>query len=78
MQKTFIKIVNEDLTNYLSNIDEETLIIWGEQDNETPLKDAKIMNNLIKNSGLITINNAHHFCYLEYPYYINTILDKFI
>lgn len=78
MQKTFINIVNEDLTKYLKNITEETLIIWGEKDTSTPLKDAITMSKLIKNSGLVTIKNANHFCYLEYPEYINLILDKFI
>ena len=78
MQKTFISIVNEDLTKYIKNINEETLIIWGEKDTYTPLNDAIIMNELIKNSGLVTIKNADHFCYLQYPEYINLILDKFI
>ena len=78
MQKTFINIVNEDLTKYLKNINEETLIIWGEKDTSTPLNNAIIMNELIKNSGLVTIKNADHFCYLQYPEYINLILDKFI
>jgi len=78
LQRTFIKIVNEDLTKYLSNIKEETLIIWGENDNSTPINDAYKINKLIKNSGLVKIKNTGHFCYLECPDYINLILDKFI
>lgn len=78
LQRTFIKIVNEDLTKYLSNIKEEALIIWGENDNSTPINDAYKINKLIKNSGLVKIKNTGHFCYLECPDYINLILDKFI
>lgn len=78
LQKTFINIVNEDLKKYLNNIKDEALLIWGENDKDTPLKDGKIMKNLIKDSGLVIIQNAHHFCYLEYSSYVNKILDSYL
>ena len=71
-------IVNEDLTKYLINIKTETLIIWGENDESTPIKDAYKMNKLIRSSGLVVIKGASHFCYLEYPGYIKVILDKYL
>lgn len=77
-QKTFINIVNEDLSKYLNCISEETLIIWGDKDDSTPIRDAYIMNEKIKASGLVIIKNASHFSYLQYPDYINKILEKFI
>lgn len=40
MMKTFQNIVNEDLTPYLSKIEAETLLIWGEKDLDTPLSDG--------------------------------------
>ena len=61
MQQTFKNIVNEDLTPYLKQINTETLIIWGEQDLDTPLNDAKKINKLIKNSALIIYPNASHY-----------------
>lgn len=78
MQKTFKNIINEDLTKYFSNIESETLIIWGEKDFDTPLKDAKKINKLIKNSALITYKNATHYSYLQYPYLTNNIIYEFI
>lgn len=78
LHKTFINIVNEDLTKYLKNIKIETLIIWGENDESTPIKDAYKINKLIKSSGLIVIKSASHFCYLEYPGYIKVILDEYL
>lgn len=78
LHKTFINIVNEDLTKYLINIKTETLIIWGENDESTPIKDAYKMNKLIKSSGLVVIKGASHFCYLEYPGYIKVILDEYL
>ncbi len=78
IRKTFIKVINEDLTEYLSDINTSTLLIWGENDNDTPLDDGKLMNIKIEDSGLIVIPNASHFPYLEYPYYITKIILEFL
>ena len=63
---------------YLKYINNETLLIWGEKDQATPIKDAYKMNYLIKNSGLVIIKNATHFCYMEYPMYFKIILNKYL
>ena len=63
-----------DLTDYLTNIKTETLLIWGDKDEATPIKDAYQMNKLITNSELIVLKGATHFSYLEQPYLINSIL----
>lgn len=78
MHKTFINIINEDLTKYLKNITSETLLIWGEKDQDTPLKDAYKINNLIKESALIIYPNASHYSYLDYPILTNNIINEFI
>ena len=78
MHKTFINIINEDLTKYLKYISSETLLIWGEKDQDTPLKDAYKINNLIKESALIIYPNASHFSYLDYPILTNNIINEFI
>lgn len=78
IRKTFIKVINEDLTKYLKGINTSTLLIWGELDKDTPVEDGKIMNTKIEDSGLIIIPNAGHFPYLEYPYYINKIILEFL
>lgn len=78
IRKTFIKVINEDLTKYLPSINTSTLLIWGENDLDTPLEDGKIMNVKIEDSGLIIIPNASHFPYLEYPYYITKIILEFL
>lgn len=78
MHKTFINIINEDLTKYIKNIQSETLLIWGEKDQDTPLKDAYKMNNLIKESALIIYPNASHYSYLDYPILTDNIINEFI
>ena len=78
MHQTFKNIINEDLKKYYKNIQEETIIIWGELDNDTPLKDGKKINKSIKNSALIVLQNANHFSYLTYPLLTVNIIKCFI
>lgn len=78
MKKTFSNIVSEDLSYLLKNISSETLLIWGEKDCDTPLKDGIKMNNSIVDSGLIIIKNGTHFSYLDVPFYVNNIIIEFV
>ena len=78
IRKSFINIVNTDLTKYIKQIKCDTLLIWGEKDLDTPLKDAYKFNKLINDSGLVIIKNSEHFPYLDNPNYINKIIYEFI
>lgn len=78
MRGVLTKVVNEDLTKHLKKISIETLIIWGKDDTVTPYCDAIKMNKLIKNSGLVTIENTGHFPYIERRKYFNIILNNYL
>jgi pimeloyl-ACP methyl ester carboxylesterase len=67
MRETFKNIVNEDLVPYMSEINQPTLLIWGENDTETPLTDANIFHSKVKNSKLEIIENAGHNSYIDRP-----------
>ncbi len=77
MQKTFQNIVNEDLKKFYKMINTETLIIWGENDLDTPLKDGLLIKKLIKNSEIIVYKKSGHFSYLDYPILTNKIINSF-
>lgn len=78
MYQTFKNIINENLKYTYKNIDIETLLIWGENDKSTPLKDGIYMKKQIKKSNLIIYPDSGHFSYLDYPKLTNTIIDEFI
>ncbi len=78
MKGTFIRVVNEDLKRDFKKIRCETLLIWGSEDKETPLYMARRLNRLIKNSSLVILEGAGHFCYLEQPSQFITLLASFI
>ena len=78
MQQSFVKIVNEHLDYTLNGISNKTLIIFGEDDRETPLYMAKKLNKNIKNSNLIIIKNAGHFCFIDKPLAFNKAVEDFL
>ena len=78
MKKTFVNVVNTHLESYCPLIEAKTIIIFGENDAETPLYMAKRLNKLIKNSQLCVIQHAGHFCFLERGLEFNRILKNFL
>lgn len=78
MHQTFKNIINTDLTNYFKRIKNETLLIWGDKDYSTPLKDAYKLRKIIPNSALIILKNTEHFSYLNNPTLTNKIIYEFI
>jgi len=65
MQGTFIRLVNEDLRPLLKQIKAPTLLIWGENDQDTPLGDGKLMEQEIPDAGLVVFKGAGHYSYLD-------------
>lgn len=65
MKKVFIKVVNQDLTPYLKQIDVPTLLIWGSADESTPLYMGKIMEKEIPDAGLVVFEGASHYAFLD-------------
>lgn len=78
MRQTLIKTVNEDLTPILQNIKVPALLIWGENDNDTPVSDGKIMEQKIGDSGLVVLKGAGHYPFLDQPCAFGKIIKSFL
>ncbi len=78
MQESFKLIVNEHLDDKVHLIKNKTLLIYGACDNQTPLYMAKRLNKNIKNSTLIVIPKAGHFCFLDKPMKFNMEVREFL
>jgi pimeloyl-ACP methyl ester carboxylesterase len=78
MRNTFVRVVNEDQTNMLRDVQSPTLLIWGADDKETPLKLGEEMARLIPNSSLVVMENAGHFSFIDQPHKFNLIVRKFL
>lgn len=78
MKEVFKNVINEDLTEYLPNIDVPTLLIWGDRDLDTPISDGRLMEKLIPDAGLVTISGAGHFSYLDNCNYFLAVVNNFL
>lgn len=77
LKDTMNIILNEDMRPMLPNIKAPTLLIWGALDTATPISDAKEMENVIPNAGLVTYPAGSHFAYLENINNVNIVLNEF-
>ena len=77
MRKCLVMAVNEDLTGLLPKIRQETLLIWGDKDTATPISDAKTMERLIPDCGLVVLNGAGHFSFLEQPVVFSNVMRSY-
>ncbi len=77
MKKCLVMAVNEDLTHLLPDIKQDTLLIWGDLDTATPIRDAKLMESKIPNSGLVVLKGAGHFSFLEQPIVFSNIMKSY-
>jgi pimeloyl-ACP methyl ester carboxylesterase len=78
MRACLVKIVNEDLTELLQKIPHDTLLIWGENDDSTPISQGYLMECLMPGAGLAVIKNAGHYAFLEQPALFKKILDTYL
>ncbi len=78
MRGTLVRIVNEDLRSLLPQVHIPVLLIWGEQDTETPIEDGRLMERLIPDAGLVTFEGAGHYAYLEQAARFCRIVEVFL
>lgn len=76
MKKVFVRVVNQDLIGYLPQIQSPSLLIWGENDMDTPLEFGRTMEKLIPDAGLVVFEGAGHYafldCFARYMRVVNT------
>ncbi|WP_281627315.1 alpha/beta hydrolase [Traorella massiliensis] len=65
LRKVLIDAVNQDLSEEMKKIEVPVLLIWGENDKETPLWMGKKMHELISQSSLIVFKDGDHFAYYQ-------------
>lgn len=77
MREILVKHVNLDITEDVKKITCPTLIIWGDNDECVPVSDGKLLEKLIKDSGLIVFEGCTHYAYLERLDQLIRILNEF-
>lgn len=70
--------VNEDLRYLMPSIKAPTLLIWGSNDTATPIGDAKMMEKLIPDAGLVSYDGCGHYSFLERPGQTAAVIASFL
>lgn len=78
MRHCLVKVVNEDLTDCLPKIKASSLLIWGRNDDATPVSDGQLMEKLIPDAGLVVLENCGHYAFLEQQGMFLRVLGSFL
>lgn len=78
MRQTFVNVVNEDLLVYAAQVQPSTLLLWGEQDTDTPLWQAYKLEATIPDAGLVVFPGAGHYSYLDALIESVRVIDYFL
>lgn len=79
LKTTLTKVLAEaDLRDDLTNIKQESLIMWGEQDTITPLKSGKVYADKIPNNKFVSFKDGRHGIHHTHTDEIIDELAKFL
>lgn len=77
MRETFVKVVNEDLLPYAERVQRPTLLMWGDQDQDTPLWQGRLLEKTMPDAGLVVWEGAGHYSYLDRLADTARVIDHF-
>ena len=78
LRKTFVNVVNSYVNDLLDQIQCPVLLVYGDQDVDTPLWMAKYFEKHLKNAGLVVFENRGHYAYYEESNRFNIIINEFL
>ena len=78
MRAILSKCVNEDLCHVMPQIKAPTLLFWGERDTATPVADARRMESLIPDAGVVIVKGGSHFSFLDNPDLFLRVAESFL
>lgn len=78
MRETLVNVINRDLSEEAKKIKVPTLLIWGSNDTEAPVEDAKKLEALLEDAGLIILEGFTHYAYIEALPNVSNIVNNFL
>ncbi len=72
------RVLTEDQRANASRVHIPTLLIWGQQDADAPLRNAHILHRLIAHSRLEVLPGAGHFVFLDKPTETAILVEEFM
>jgi len=78
LQETFKKVVTDDVREDAARLALPVLLIYGDQDDATPLRYAEMFNKSIKNSKLEVLTGAGHFVHKDEHEKVVKLIEGFL
>ena len=78
MRPTFVKVVNDDVTELLPLVKCPVLLVWGDLDTAAPLWMGKQMEKMMPDAGLAIFTGDDHWAYWHQADRFNRVLDIFL
>lgn len=78
LQETFKKVVGQDVRADAAHITIPALLIYGQNDEQTPPRYGEIFAQAMANSQLHVIPGAGHFVHLDQPQQTTALIEEFL
>ena len=78
MRETFVRSVSEYLEYTLPKITHDVLLIWGEQDEATPVYQGKRIEQGISGAALVIMDGCGHYAFLDKPKQFVAIAEAYL
>ncbi len=70
MRKILGRVIREDFSSMCSSLEQEFLLLWGQEDNETPIDMAMRFSKLLKKSQLVIYPHKGHHPFEDVGYHL--------
>ena len=77
-KEIFINSISFTVNKMLKNINNKTLIIWGDLDTQLDLRNAHKFKSSIDNSKIEILKGYGHFAHIENPYLFAGIIENYL
>lgn len=67
MRQVFLKTINEDLSDAAKDVTCDVLLVWGSEDDQTPIRDARYYASVMPKATLKIVQEAGHFVHNDNP-----------
>jgi pimeloyl-ACP methyl ester carboxylesterase len=72
------KIVRENISHQLAQIELPSLVLWGKQDYTTPLEKGELFAELMPNAELVVFEQSGHYPFIDETELFMSVLEKYI
>lgn len=78
LQETFKKVITDDVQSGAAQLTLPVLLIYGEDDEQTPVDYGETFHERMQNSTLVVLPGAGHFIYLDRPHEVVKAIEGFL